>query len=260
MPSRAYVAHDQAVSVVRMYLQMTVIGFVVGSGLYCGLMAAFLSHLLACPALLLGASAKVLEVIDGDTIKVLLDGKTESVRLIGVDTPETVHPNKPVERFGKEASDFTKQRLNGQTVRLETDPTGDTRDRYGRLLRHVSLEDGTLFNAFTDSRGLCPRLHSIPILQDGRIPRGIEHQARESGKGLWAGSSYEALFAQTETKPKPQAKKTEGQSQTVYITRTGSKYHAGGCSYLRKSRIPISLKDAKAMVTVPARDACDESF
>ncbi len=95
----------------------------------------------------LGSAITVLRLIDGDTIKVEIEGKHESVRLIGVDTPETVHPRKPVERFGKEASEFTKTIAEGATVRLEPDPANADRDRYGRLLRYVYLEDGRLLNA-----------------------------------------------------------------------------------------------------------------
>ena len=82
---------------------------------------------------------KVARVIDGDTIQVLSDGRQYTVRLIGADTPETKHPAKAVQRFGQEASAFTTAALEGRTVQLETDRTGDTRDRYGRLLQYVHL-------------------------------------------------------------------------------------------------------------------------
>lgn len=79
-------------------------------------------------------------VIDGDTIKVLLRGQDITVRLIGLDTPETVKPGSPVECFGPEASDFAKQMLNGQTVTLESDASQGVTDRYGRVLAYVWLE------------------------------------------------------------------------------------------------------------------------
>jgi len=85
---------------------------------------------------------KVKRVIDGDTI-LLTNG--ERVLLIGVDTPETVHPNKPVEYFGKEASAFTKKMVEGKKVKLEFD--WDRRDKYDRLLAYVYLLDGTFLNA-----------------------------------------------------------------------------------------------------------------
>ena len=90
--------------------------------------------------------AQVERVIDGDTIRVRFEGKSYTVRLMGVDTPETKHPTRAVEYFGREASAFTKAALEGKTVLLAKDRTGDTVDRYGRLLRYVLL-DGDNFNA-----------------------------------------------------------------------------------------------------------------
>ena len=81
-------------------------------------------------------------VVDGDTIVL---SNSEKVRLIGVDTPETVRPNTPVEYFGKEASAFTKKMVEGKPVRLEYD--WQQRDKYGRLLAYVYLIDGTFINA-----------------------------------------------------------------------------------------------------------------
>ena len=85
-------------------------------------------------------SAHVERVIDGDMIHVRVEGKSHTGRLIGVDTPETKHPTKPVQYFGQEASAFTKAALEGKTVILQKDRTGDTVDRYGRWLRYVLLD------------------------------------------------------------------------------------------------------------------------
>jgi len=89
------------------------------------------------------ASYKVLKVVDGDTIKVEYRGKTETIRLIGVDTPETVYPNKPVEYFGKEASAFTKNLLRGEQVYLRFG--NEERGKYGRLLAYVFRAPDGLF-------------------------------------------------------------------------------------------------------------------
>jgi len=88
----------------------------------------------------------VTSVTDGDTIGVGRGWRYQKVRLIGVDTPETVHPEKPVEPFGPEASDFTERKLGGQRVHLEFEPANQY-DRYDRLLAYVFLADGALFNA-----------------------------------------------------------------------------------------------------------------
>lgn len=88
----------------------------------------------------------VSDVVDGDTIKVLVGEEEVGIRLIGVDTPETVAPRQEVECFGKQASNFTKDKLENKKVYLLDDETQDNADRYGRLLRYVILEDESLFN------------------------------------------------------------------------------------------------------------------
>ncbi|MDR0589647.1 MAG: thermonuclease family protein, partial [Spirochaetaceae bacterium] len=96
-------------------------------------------------------SAEVIDHVDGDTVRIRIlnapeqVGAVETVRLIGIDTPETVHPSRPVERFGKEASDFTREALLGKSVYLAFD--WDLRDRYGRLLAYIYTGDGCCFNA-----------------------------------------------------------------------------------------------------------------
>lgn len=123
-------------------------------------------------------------VIDGDTIIVDIEGKQERVRLIGVDTPETVHPQKPVEYFGKEASAFTKTLVSGKRVRLEYD--WQRRDKYRRLLAYVFLEDGIFLNAEIIKQGYGFAYTEYPFkhMEDFRQ---YEREARENGKGLWKG-------------------------------------------------------------------------
>ena len=82
----------------------------------------------------------VVSITDGDTFKVHIDGKTETVRIVGINTPETVDPRKKPECFGREASDKLKSLLTGQKVELEIDKTQSNRDKYGRLLRFVKLD------------------------------------------------------------------------------------------------------------------------
>lgn len=88
---------------------------------------------------------RVINVVDGDTVDVLMEGRKERIRLIGLDTPETVEVGKPVECFGLEASEKAKELLTDQEVDLEFDPTQGDRDRYNRLLRYIILFDGTNF-------------------------------------------------------------------------------------------------------------------
>lgn len=86
---------------------------------------------------------KVVSVVDGDTIKVELGVTPTTVRIVGIDTPETVDPRRPVECLGREASQAMDELVTGKYVRLEADSTQADRDRYGRLLRFVFLDDGT---------------------------------------------------------------------------------------------------------------------
>ncbi len=124
----------------------------------------------------------VVGVTDGDTIKVSMGGKTETVRLIGVDTPETVHPSKPVEPYGPEASAYTKRRLSGQSVRLEFDV--EERDHYGRLLAYVWLGD-ELFNATLVKDGYGQVLTIPPNVKYADQFVALQREARENNRGLW---------------------------------------------------------------------------
>ena len=128
--------------------------------------------------------ATVVRVIDGDTIRVRVQGKEYTVCLIGVDTPEMVHPTKTVRYFGAEASAFTKAALEAKTVTLEADPTGDTRDRYGRLLRYVHL-DGQNFNARLIREGYGQAIGRFRYSLKAQFIR-LEDSARKAGRGLWS--------------------------------------------------------------------------
>ena len=128
--------------------------------------------------------ATVVRVVDGDTIRVRVRGKVHTVRLIGVDTPETVHPTKAVQHFGAEASAYTRAALEAKTVTLEADPTGDTRDRYGRLLRYVHL-DGQNFNARLIREGYGHAVRRFRYSLKAQFIR-LEDSARKAGRGLWS--------------------------------------------------------------------------
>lgn len=124
----------------------------------------------------------VVSVTDGDTIQVALDGKKETVRLIGVDTPETVHPSKPVEPYGPEASAYAKRRLTGQHVRLEFDV--EERDHYGRLLAYVWMGE-ELFNASMVKDGYAQVLTIPPNVKYADRFVTLQREARANSRGLW---------------------------------------------------------------------------
>jgi len=138
------------------------------------------------PAVTAG-EAVVEQVVDGDTLVVRLgDGTEDRVRLIGVDTPETKHPSKPVECFGREASAFTASLLpEGTRVRLERDV--EARDRYDRLLAYVYRADDDLFvNLELLARGYAAVLTVPPNVAHTDEFVAAARQAREEGRGLWS--------------------------------------------------------------------------
>ncbi len=133
-------------------------------------------------------NATVLRALDGDTIEALLDGeeKPMKVRFIGVNTAESVDPRRPVECFGKEASAFTKNLLEGKRVLLKEDLQADERDKYGRLLRNIFLEDGTDVNAMLIREGYAYAYVSFP--QDRRRKaelKRLQEEAKNAKRGLW---------------------------------------------------------------------------
>lgn len=124
----------------------------------------------------------VTRVIDGDTVEARLGETVEDVRLIGVDTPETVKPGAPVECFGRRASHFTKRRLEGRQVRLVLGV--ERRDDYGRLLAYVRV-GGRLVNADLVRRGLAESLTIPPNDRLAPLFRRLELDAARAGRGLW---------------------------------------------------------------------------
>jgi micrococcal nuclease len=125
------------------------------------------------------ADHEVQRVIDGDTADLAGIGR---VRFIGVDTPETVHPNKPVEWYGKEASAFTKKMIEGKRVRVEYD--WQKKDKYGRTLVYIYLADGTFLNAEIIKQGFGFAYTRFPFKFLDEF-RAYEREAREARRGLW---------------------------------------------------------------------------
>ena len=136
---------------------------------------------------------RVIKVIDGDTLVVAIKGQSTTIRLIGLDTPETIDPRKPVQCFGKEASEKAKQILSGSEVRLETDPSQGERDKYGRTLAYIFLKDGTNFNHFMIAEGYGHEYtYNLPYKYQEEF-KAAERAAREQKRGLWADNARSTL-------------------------------------------------------------------
>ena len=177
----------------------------------------------------------VTRIIDGDTVEIRYDSKLTSVALIGVDTPETVHPQKPVEPYGKEATTFISNLLLGESVYLRFD--SNRTDRYGRLLAYLYRAPDGLFVNLEIVRQGYGKVYTVFPFKHKALFQHYGGHAQQARRGLWsAGNSSSQPAQQIKEAPR---------TQTVYITRTGAKYHRGSCRYLKYSKIPISLEKAK---------------
>lgn len=131
------------------------------------------------------ASFVVERAVDGDTIEI--DGElygTDTVRMIGVDTPESADPDQGVEPLGKEAAEFTETMLEGRTVELVADE--EPLDRYGRALAYVRLQDGTVFNAALLREGLAQVAIFPPNTAQADSFYRYQEEARAAGRGIWS--------------------------------------------------------------------------
>lgn len=129
-------------------------------------------------------------VVDGDTIVVQIEGKSETLRLIGIDTPETVDPRRSVECFGKEASTHMKTLLEGAQVHLTKDVSD--RDRYGRLLRYV-YKDDIFINEQLVRDGYAEASAYPPDVKYQELFSAAESEARENKRGLWSDTACQVV-------------------------------------------------------------------
>jgi len=161
----------------------------------------------------------VTRIVDGDTVEINYNSQKEKVRLIGIDTPETVKPNTPVQAYGKDASEFTKSQLLNNYIALEFDE--QERDQYGRLLAYVYI-NGEMFNKTLLSKGLA-RVSTFPPntkYVDEFIE--IEATAKSNKIGLWENYSDN----------------TVSEVNAEYIANSSTmKIHLLSCSYAKNISI-----------------------
>lgn len=133
----------------------------------------------------------VTRVVDGDTVRVDRDGQEIVVRLIGLDTPETVAPDRPVECFGPEASARTKDLVDGGQVWLEYDEASGLTDKYDRTLAFVWLDNDTMLNEVLVAEGFAEEVTYTDGYAHQADLRAAEARARETGAGLWSACAGE---------------------------------------------------------------------
>lgn len=131
------------------------------------------------------STIRATRVVDGDTIEIFQYGKYEKIRMLGIDTPESVDPRKPVQCFAKEATARLKELIMEKDLILTPDMTNDDRDKYGRLLRYVALTDGTSVNAEMIRQGYAYAYIKFPFEQRAEYLK-LQTEARDAGRGLWA--------------------------------------------------------------------------
>lgn len=172
----------------------------------------------AAPATVLAAGLyRVLNTIDGDTIDISYNGKSERVRMIGLDTPETKDPRKPIQCFGREASQRMRDLVAGKNVRIEQDPSQGERDKYGRLLLYIYLEDGTnvAYKMIADGFGH-EYTYRIPYKYQSQF-KAAQKDAEKNKRGLWADNTCagdtKKPVAQQSTPPAPAPQRPQSPSR-----------------------------------------------
>jgi len=137
----------------------------------------------------------VIKVVDGDTVVVQIEGRATTLRIIGLDTPETVDPRRTVQCFGKEASDMAKILLTGKRIRIETDESQGERDKYGRTLAYIYMENGVLFNRYMIAEGYgYEYTYDLPYRYQA-VFKAAEVSARAAKKGLWSDGACSEIRA-----------------------------------------------------------------
>ena len=194
---------------------------------------------------------QVLRVTDGDTIHINYNGKNEKVRLIGLDTPETKDPRKPIQCFGREATAKMTELAENKNIRLEFDKTQGERDKYGRLLAFVYSEDSKnlAYEMIRQGYGNEYTYNSNPYKYQNEFKEAAR-KAREENKGLWAENTCAGNTAkpagtpttqpQAIPAPTPTPASQPQQSQSACVIkgnegRNGKIYHMPGQKYYNKT-------------------------
>lgn len=171
----------------------------------------------------------VSSVVDGDTVKVNINGTIETLRLIGMDTPETVDPRKPVQCFDKEASNKAKELLNGKKVRIEEDPTQGELDKYGRRLAYIYREDGLFFNKYMIEQGYAHEYtYNTPYKYQTEF-KVAQKSAQENLRGLWSPDTCNGDTTSTATNTAPATAESANGKYYTSSYHTSKYYYPVAC-------------------------------
>jgi len=198
----------------------------------------------------------VVAITDGDTIKVNIDGTTKTIRIIGLDTPETVDPTKPVQCFGPESSVKSKELLSGKSVTLESDPTQGDLDKYDRLLRYVFLPDGSDYSKLMISEGFAHEYTYKTAYKYQAEYKTAEASAKNQQLGFWSPATCNGDTTKTSlTASNSPVSSTSSASSSKTppdpacpikgnINSSGEKiYHIPGGSYYNNTVIDLSASE-----------------
>jgi len=163
--------------IITMYLNQIILSILVSLNLTA-------SNILPNNSIQLIENGTVVRAVDGDTIEVFQNNKLEKVRLIGVNTPETVDPRKDVQCYGLEASLFLKKEIEGKKVVLENDPTQQDKDTYGRSLRYVFLDGKNINQKIIEEGYGFEYTYKVPYKFQKEFKKS-EDEAKAGSKGLW---------------------------------------------------------------------------
>lgn len=131
-------------------------------------------------------STKLIRVVDGDTLVVSINGEQEKIRIIGLDTPESVKSNHPIECFAKEATEHITELLSSNsTLSIVSDPSQDTRDKYGRMLAHIFVGEVNIAQQMIVDGYAYEYTYRTPYIYQSEY-RNAQLEAKEYERGLWS--------------------------------------------------------------------------
>lgn len=171
----------------------------------------------------------VTEIVDGDTVKININGTVETLRLIGLDTPETVDPRKPVQCFGKEASNKGKELLTGKKVRLEKDSTQGDKDKYGRTLAYIYIESGIFYNKYMVEQGYAHEYTYNTAYKYQAEFKQAQKTAEANKVGLWSPSTCNGVTTSSANTAQTNPAIIQG-SGKYYTSSAGTKYYPESCT------------------------------